>query len=192
MGVEIVKAAMVYGKSLSGNGSDEHALYRFFGESDELLYVGISIHPFARMGQHRNDKSWWGEVVKVTIERHPNRDAVEKAERDAIKSEEPRYNVVHAGKRKAKPRLWLTYTYWEPAVGGVISVHNVMPVQWTRVLLRCTSCGSSALPKEFVDHGGDDMSARATCDCGSLLIKDVPRKGNEVLPYPMIRQRGVR
>jgi hypothetical protein len=72
-----------------------HTLYRFYGASDELLYVGISVHAPSRFSQHMGDKPWWLEVSRITLEHWPDRASVLEAERLAIKSEHPRYNVVH-------------------------------------------------------------------------------------------------
>lgn len=71
------------------------ALYRFFDDSGDLLYVGISMNPAARWSQHRQDKPWWCEVATVTIEAHSSPAVAEAAERVAIRSELPRYNVAH-------------------------------------------------------------------------------------------------
>ena len=73
-----------------------HALYRFFDEGDELLYVGITNNPSARFKQHGADKDWWHEVVTIRMQRYPSRAAVLIAEKRAIIEEKPRYNVVHA------------------------------------------------------------------------------------------------
>lgn len=71
------------------------ALYRFFNADGELLYVGISLNPGHRWGQHRADKPWWIEVATITVEAHRGRAEVLEAEREAIKRERPRYNLTH-------------------------------------------------------------------------------------------------
>lgn len=73
-----------------------HALYRFFDEGGELLYIGITNNPTARFRQHGSDKDWWHEVATIRMERYSSRDAVLVAEKRAIIEEKPRYNVVHA------------------------------------------------------------------------------------------------
>ena len=75
--------------------SQQNVLYRFFDANDELLYVGISMTPWERFRQHRQDKSWWVDIRKTTMEPYPSRAAVMAAERTAIIEERPRYNVVH-------------------------------------------------------------------------------------------------
>lgn len=72
-----------------------HALYRFFDAGGELLYLGITLNPAARWKQHSHDKTWSTEVANIVIEPHPDRAAVLEAERLAIVTEKPRYNVVY-------------------------------------------------------------------------------------------------
>lgn len=68
-------------------------LYRFW-HYRELLYVGKTTNPPARMKQHRADKSWWLEVTHQTMEHFDNSMALHKAESIAILAEKPRYNVA--------------------------------------------------------------------------------------------------
>lgn len=73
-----------------------HALYRFFDSDRQLLYVGLTVDPGARWSSHCKEKPWWHEVDTVKVETFPTRDLVIKAEREAIETEHPRYNIVHA------------------------------------------------------------------------------------------------
>lgn len=75
--------------------SATHALYRFHATDGTLLYVGITADPGARWRKHAHEKPWWHDVATITVETHPNRAAVLQAERAAIITEQPRYNVVH-------------------------------------------------------------------------------------------------
>lgn len=75
--------------------STPHALYRFWNDEQQLLYVGITLDPGRRWHEHRNDKPWWSEVASITIETHPNRTAVLAAEQTAIRTEHPAYNITH-------------------------------------------------------------------------------------------------
>lgn len=81
--------------SLPEPEQDLQVLYRFWGKDGTLLYVGITFRPNARWKAHSKDKPWWSEVVTITLEFHPDRESVEAAEREAIRSERPKYNVVH-------------------------------------------------------------------------------------------------
>jgi hypothetical protein len=77
-------------------------LYRFTDENGRLLYVGISSGALRRFTQHQGDKGWWREVTDIGIEHYETRAEVVAAERAAILTESPAYNVQHnANKRRA-------------------------------------------------------------------------------------------
>jgi hypothetical protein len=78
------------------NVKDEtHTLYRFYGSDERLLYIGISVNPWSRFKQHRDDKQWWDDIAQITMEKYPSRETVLEAERRAIGAEKPEHNVVH-------------------------------------------------------------------------------------------------
>lgn len=70
-----------------------HALYRFYSDGGQLLYVGITNNPGNRLQQHQQDKPWWHEVAGISVEKHPSREAALAAEARAIAVEHPRYNL---------------------------------------------------------------------------------------------------
>jgi predicted GIY-YIG superfamily endonuclease len=72
-----------------------HVLYRFFDAANQLLYVGITASPPRRFNEHRTNKEWWTQVNKITIENYSTRSGLQAAERHAITTEQPRYNVLH-------------------------------------------------------------------------------------------------
>lgn len=76
------------------------ALYRLFDAAGRLLYIGIAVSPRTRWYAHREEKSWWPEVARETIEWFPSRVQAESAEKAAIKTEAPMYNVTHSLNRK--------------------------------------------------------------------------------------------
>jgi predicted GIY-YIG superfamily endonuclease len=69
-------------------------LYRHFDATGRLLYIGISMSTAKRLGEHKACSAWFDKVATITIERHPSRKAALKAERLAIQSEGPLYNVT--------------------------------------------------------------------------------------------------
>ena len=81
----------------------EHVLYRYFDEDGELLYIGITNDPGRRWSQHIATKPWARQISTIRLEAHPDRVAVLAAEREAIQSEHPRYNVVHAARLTPAP-----------------------------------------------------------------------------------------
>lgn len=74
------------------NPEAPHTLYRFW-EGGNLLYIGISINAYTRTKGHQSTAGWWPEATSVTFEKYPNRAAVLVAEREAIRAEQPKYNV---------------------------------------------------------------------------------------------------
>lgn len=75
--------------------STEHVLYRFYDVYERLLYVGrTSQPPRRRFGQHRANKDWWGDVAVRELTHYPTAEALEAAERQAIRKEKPKHNKV--------------------------------------------------------------------------------------------------
>ena len=68
-------------------------LYKFWN-NNELLYVGISLNVFARLSQHKRDKSWWDEITEITVKHYDTRDEALDAEAKAIKESGPKYNIA--------------------------------------------------------------------------------------------------
>lgn len=97
------------------------ALYRFRDRDARLLYVGITGHLGRRIAQHEREKDWWEDVAAATVEHYATRDEALAAERIAIETEGPLYNVEHASptplNRPARLRL-----RWSPAVIWVCSL----------------------------------------------------------------------
>ena len=69
-------------------------LYRHFDENNNLLYVGISLSTFNRLSQHRDHSEWFKQIKNVTIEHFATREEAMAAERKAIKSEAPKFNIA--------------------------------------------------------------------------------------------------
>lgn len=69
-------------------------LYRIWNVDHALLYVGITDDLEARLGEHRDEKPWWGEVDQVSTEEFRSRRYALEAETRAIYWEQPRYNVL--------------------------------------------------------------------------------------------------
>jgi predicted GIY-YIG superfamily endonuclease len=75
------------------NADREHTLYRLFDPEDNLLYVGITFMPGHRLETHRRERYWWPDVVRTEFETFQDRKSAQAAERLAIRSEHPRYNL---------------------------------------------------------------------------------------------------
>lgn len=68
-------------------------VYRLYNESGALLYVGMSNNVPKRLVQQARAQSWWPEVASHTAEAYPDRSDAAAAERHAIETEDPKYNI---------------------------------------------------------------------------------------------------
>ncbi|WP_157253142.1 GIY-YIG nuclease family protein [Nonomuraea typhae] len=125
-------------------GSADHALYRFFNADGGLLYIGISVNPPQRFRRHKGDQPWWCEVTQITIERFGSRPDVLAAEKQAIESEHPLYNLIHnSGEpltKSAKQGRWdylgRLVISLDPAWQAVSAAHPelIMLEQWVKYI----------------------------------------------------------
>lgn len=80
------------------DSTERTALYRLYDANDQLLYVGISHEPEARLRDHKwaphHDK-WTKHVDRHEIAWYPSRTAAQTAEIAAIREERPRHNGAH-------------------------------------------------------------------------------------------------
>lgn len=79
-------------------------LYRWFDEDGMLLYVGISINVIKRAYEHECSKAeWFGKISSCRIVYFDTLQEAQDAEREAIRTEAPRFNVLHQATSTAKP-----------------------------------------------------------------------------------------
>ncbi|MEU8371240.1 GIY-YIG nuclease family protein [Micromonospora tulbaghiae] len=73
-------------------------LYRLYDREGRLLYIGITVNPQSRFGQHAEDKAWWPEVdtESIALVWFDTRAEAEKLELLAVRDERPLHNVVTA------------------------------------------------------------------------------------------------
>ncbi|MFD5384331.1 GIY-YIG nuclease family protein [Streptomyces sp. NPDC127074] len=69
------------------------ALYRFYDQERRLLYIGITGQPRERWAAHRRKAKWWPLAAYVAVEVHPTEWQALNAERAAIRSENPSFNM---------------------------------------------------------------------------------------------------
>ena len=90
---ETIEANIIAPKPLLPK-SDTIALYRHFDADGTLLYVGIAVDPMRRLYQHEKFAHWYPSISRIEIERFPSREEAIDAEIIAIRSENPKYNIV--------------------------------------------------------------------------------------------------
>jgi hypothetical protein len=67
-------------------------------EQGGLLYVGIAGNPARRFQEHAVTKEWWWQVDWIHVEHYRTRLEAAAAEIEAIRTEQPKYNVAQVTK----------------------------------------------------------------------------------------------
>jgi hypothetical protein len=106
------------------DANDPSSVYRIYNADDEVIYVGMSYVPAARIGVHRRTKPWGGEIVRWQAEWHPNRGACQLAEEQLIKELWPRYNVVHTPEHRMRSVLHMPAYVHERAAARIKADHD--------------------------------------------------------------------
>lgn len=68
-----------------------HTVYRLFS-GDELVYVGITATASRRLGEHRRQREWWGQITGATFEHFATATMAAAEERRLIRELRPRLN----------------------------------------------------------------------------------------------------
>jgi predicted GIY-YIG superfamily endonuclease len=86
------------GQDMSGIASVKTTLYRHFNADGKLLYVGISLSALQRLSQHADHSDWYNKISRVEMEHFSDRPSAMAAEKKAVISEGPLYNIHHKKK----------------------------------------------------------------------------------------------
>lgn len=90
-----------------------HELYRHYDAAGVLLYVGTSLSTVKRTAQHMAGAGWSHTIAKIDIERFPFRWLALEAEKTAIMTEAPLFNVTHNNRAVVSSPI-TTPTAFEP------------------------------------------------------------------------------
>jgi len=156
-------------------------LYRHFNSKDELMYIGISLSTVARLSQHKEHSHWFSDITKVTIEKYETREEVLLAEKQAIQTEKPLYNIKHNKPKKEKKlssfeeaeisrkRLTNNIVNFQP-VYSVQHVANILYISTNKVktLMDKGLLGNFESKKSWSDRWGKYMITR--CVTGWQMI----------------------
>src|SRR5690349_18388803 len=81
-------------------------LYRHYDLWNRLLYVGVSSSSLRRLWEHQRGCCWSHLIATIKIERWESRSLALAAEKQAVRTERPYFNKVHAGSWRLRR--------WEP------------------------------------------------------------------------------
>lgn len=68
-------------------------VYRIFDTDGQLIYVGATANPESRILAHKHTSWWYPQLGRIKIKVYPTRTAATDAEKAAIRTEFPRWNV---------------------------------------------------------------------------------------------------
>jgi excinuclease UvrABC nuclease subunit len=75
-------------------------VYRAYDGTGRLLYVGASVRLTKRLATHRSISWWWVLVDSISTERFSTIGEALAAETEAIRTEQPAFNITATGKRR--------------------------------------------------------------------------------------------
>lgn len=104
------------------------SLYRHYDAEGALLYIGISLSWPSRTREHAGGSRWFDQVARVEIENFDTREEALTAEREAIKREKPKFNVVHnrARTRSRSEQPKPNRPSSAPLFAGIIGPHAIV------------------------------------------------------------------
>lgn len=74
-----------------------HYLYRVYAANSDLIYIGCTSNLHRRLAHHRT-QSWWAyQAERVVAKVYPDKRSARSAEADAIRGEQPRWNLKMRG-----------------------------------------------------------------------------------------------
>lgn len=71
------------------------SLYRHYNANGDLLYVGIASSHLVKLGTHMETADWRDMIATIKVEHFATREEAIAAEKTAIETEEPLFNLVH-------------------------------------------------------------------------------------------------
>ena len=125
-----------------------HAVYRIYDAGDQLLYVGISWNVDRRMNAHEHKAPWVGEYDHETLTWYDTRGEALAAETEAIKSEQPTYNVTHNRPPSSHtirttvdltPELHRALKRWAADTAATLDVPRLSLADVIRAMIRATT-----------------------------------------------------
>jgi predicted GIY-YIG superfamily endonuclease len=78
---------------LKDSARQPHYVYRCYDSTDRLIYVGCTVNPVSRLREHRKNTWWAGQIARTRLIVFPDRTHALAKEREAIATEQPRWNV---------------------------------------------------------------------------------------------------
>lgn len=142
---------------------DLAGVYRMFDHAGKLLYVGVTDR-VGRFDEHAV-KRFFPLVATITVEWHDTRASALVAEKRAIATERPRYNIAGT-RQKRQPREVLSEPAERDVLADVLAVFGDAPgLHWSAVAAR--------LAKRWPERWADVTHTALSAECRALGVASV-------------------
>lgn len=91
--VQQTVAGQMIHPGIQAKGADETAVYRLYGSSDRLLYVGMGRNPMGRWASHADQHAWWPDVARFEVTWYATRQEAAAEERRTLKEDDALHNI---------------------------------------------------------------------------------------------------
>lgn len=105
-----------------------HYVYRVFDADDRLIYVGCTTDLPTRLETHRRGAWWAAQIKKVTAKVYRDSVTAHQVEREAIRTESPRWNVKG---RWASNATWSESDFRDYLTAHANAYHQMTPARKT-------------------------------------------------------------
>lgn len=92
---------VIKGEGYRGKVDPDYLVYWHWDANGVLLYIGYTEDMGAREKQHSREDDWYTEVVATKRTRYGSEAEARAAETEAIREEQPKYNVMHNSSQAA-------------------------------------------------------------------------------------------
>jgi len=137
-------------------------LYRLYDKDEELLYIGKTLNVIARLSSHKTKKNWWNKVRIIELAQYDSISELATAEKIAIKSEKPIYNIIRYNEKRTKDLRGANIGYYELACEWLVDVME------PGKLYRATGIVERAFKENIA---GKRTLERAKADLGIASVK---------------------
>lgn len=151
---------------------NQTALYRFYGDTGQLLYVGITADPGRRFAQHAATKNWWAAVRGISLDWYTSREDALEAEKRAIKIERPLANIIRPADITPTPRK--CGHCWACAEGERCIMRRGFGDEHFYELEPCGHCGDSECLYVFGHDQGSQAGWRQAADWIESGMRGMP------------------
>ena len=132
-------------------------IYKFYNETEECIYIGKTKNLKIRISEHKN-RTWWGEVVKITYANFNNSYELNVFEPYLIYKLKPKYNIEYKDIKDIKFDLpmpkFRTYSY----PNGNVDKEDIDEIFYNGFIIGATMVQNSINESKNINEMSDRLS----------------------------------